>query len=79
MAHPPKIPGALNKPGSVGRNGVQGQRPSRVQGCEAPWAEIDFKYFLCAETASPGVFFMIINLLFLLQKQKTKNKKLHHV
>ena len=59
LAHPPKIPGAVNKPGVWGPqapSGVQGQCPSRVQG-KAPWAKIDFNHFLCAQTASPGVFF----------------------
>ena len=64
LAHPPKIPGALYKPGVWGpqaSSGVQGQCPGRVsRGAKPlPQAEIDFNHFLCAQTASPGVFFFV--------------------
>ena len=61
-------------PGATPRSGVQG--------CKAPRAEIDFNHFSCAQTASPGVFFFIImNLLFPLQKQTKKQnvENLHNV
>ena len=76
LAHPPKIPGALNKPGSGGLRPPVGSRGNAPVGCPG---------VLCARTASPGVLyfflFIIINLLFLFHKQTKKQnvENLHDV
>ena len=64
LAHPPKIPGALNKPGSGGLRPLVGSRGNAPVGCPgvqspppSPGAKINFNHFVCAWTASPGVLF----------------------
>ena len=72
LAHPPKIPGALSKPGIWGSqapSGVKGQCPGLVSR--------GANHFLCAQTASPGVFFFFFFFYnkFAFSPSETNKKK----
>ena len=54
--------------------GSRGNAPVGGPGGQSPLAEIDFKHFSCAQTASPGVIFHNNELVFAPLETK-KNKE----